>query len=86
MSANAGEFFNFNASGALQIPDSGYLQGLIVSQSSAGVLTLTDGKGRVVINAMPLTAGQSIILYGARYTNGLTATLTGTATLTLVLA
>jgi hypothetical protein len=84
MCMNASESVNFSASGALAVPDSGYLQGLVVNSSTSGTLTLTDGKGRVIVNALVLTAGQSPILFGAKYIAGLTATVGGTANVTLM--
>jgi hypothetical protein len=81
---NASEATNFSASGALPVPDVGYLQGLVVNSSTSGTLTLTDGKGRTIVNALVLTAGQSPILFGARYIGGLTATITGAANVTLM--
>jgi hypothetical protein len=56
----------------------------VVNSSASGTLTLTDGKGRVICNALVLTAGQSPILFGAKYVGGLTATLGGTANVTLM--
>lgn len=75
------------ASGAIAGLSSGYLQGLLVNASSAGTLTLADKpdgtNSRTILNAIPLTAGQSVILFGIRFTGGLTATIGGTASVTI---
>jgi hypothetical protein len=83
---NACDSVNFNGSGALPVLDCGYLQGMAVNASASGTLTLVDGTGKTLLNAMPLTAGQTPILFGGRYSKGLTATVGGTANVTLFFA
>lgn len=80
-----GDPFNFSASGALGATDSGVVVGLLCSTSSSGTLTLVDGKGRVLCNAMPLTAGQFYPM-PFNFIGGLTATVGGTANCTLSVA
>jgi hypothetical protein len=82
----AAEGVRITGSGAVPVNGDGYLQGLIVNASASGTLTLVDGKSRTLLNALPLTAGQSVILYGIRYIGGLTATVGGTADVTLAFA
>lgn len=82
-----GEAVRITNTGNVQCPDSGYLQGLIVNASSSGTLTLKDSGGnRTLLNALPLTAGQSLDLYGMRFNGVLAATVGGTADVTLVYA
>lgn len=83
------ESVRITGTGALNI-GAGYLQGLVVNASASGTLTLTDKpdgtNSRTILNALPLTAGQSVILFGIRYCGGLTATVGGTADVTLAYA
>lgn len=80
-----GESFNFSATGALPVADCGDIIGILCSTSSAGTLTLVDGKGRTLCNLMPMTAGQFYPL-PARYISGLTATVGGTLNATICVA
>lgn len=78
----SGEAFNLTGSGAVPCNESGDLVGMLCSTSTNGTLTLVDGRGRTICNLMPLTAGQFYPM-PFRYVSGLTATIAGTANITL---
>lgn len=78
----SGEPYNLTGSGAVPAPQNGDLVGLLCSTSTGGTLTLVDGKGRTICNAMPLADGQFYPM-PFRYFSGLTATIAGAANVTL---
>lgn len=87
---NVSEGVRITGTGPVPVTGNGYLQGLVVNASASGTLTLTDKpdgvNSRTILNALPLTAGQSVILFGMRFGAALTATIGGTADVTLAYA
>jgi hypothetical protein len=78
----SGEAYRLTGSGAVPVNDSGDMVGVLCSTSTSGTLTLVDGRGRTLCSVMPLTSGQFYPM-PFRYITGLTATIGGTADITL---